>query len=226
MCGRFFREGVTWAEYYAALSIYGEPPEGVEPPPATYNAAPTQIHPVVRLNEVTRTREMVPVQWGLVPSWWTKPLSEKKFTTINAQSETAHEKPVFRGAFRHKRCLVPISGYYEWSVSGKSKIPFAFKLRNRRWFCVAGLWDAALIDGSELQTFTILTTKPNDFTAGIHDRMPVILSPENYAWWLDPAKGDPAPLFEPFPNEDMMAWPIGAAVGNVRNNYPELLEEV
>lgn len=110
---------------------------------ATYNAAPTQIHPVVRLNEVTRTREMVPMQWGLVPTRWTKPLSEKKFTTINAQSETAHEKPVFRGAFRHKRCLVPISGYYEWSVSGKTRTPFAFKLKNRRWFCVAGLWDAS-----------------------------------------------------------------------------------
>jgi putative SOS response-associated peptidase YedK len=111
-------------------------------------------------------------------------------------------------------------------VSGKTKTPFAFKLKNRRWFCVAGLWDAALIDGSEIQTFTILTTKPNDFTAGIHDRMPVILSPENYGWWLDPAKGDPTPLFEPFPNEDMTAWPIGNAVGNVRNNYPALLEEV
>jgi putative SOS response-associated peptidase YedK len=91
---------------------------------------------------------------------------------------------------------------------------------------VAGLWDAALIDGSEIQTFTILTTRPNDFTAGIHDRMPVILSPENYGWWLDPSKGDPTPLFEPFPSQDMMAWPIGNAVGNVRNNYPELLDEV
>jgi putative SOS response-associated peptidase YedK len=110
MCGRFFRENVSWAEYYAALNILGDPPEHVEPPEATYNAAPTQIHPVVRLSEVTRAREMVPMQWGLVPSWWTKPLSEKNFTTINAQSETAHEKPVFRGAFRHKRCLVPISG--------------------------------------------------------------------------------------------------------------------
>ncbi len=225
MCGRFFRDGVSWAEYHAGLNILGDPPAFVEPPPATWNAAPTQIHPVVRLNEVTGAREMVPLQWGLVPSWWTKPLSERKFTAINAQAETVREKPVFRGAFRHKRCLVPVSGYYEWSGSGKSKTPFAFKLKNRRWFCVAGLWDAALIDGSEIQTFTILTTKPNDFTAGLHDRMPVILAPEQYGLWLDPAAGDPSALFEPFPSEDMTAWPIGPAVGNVRNDYPALLDE-
>ncbi|MFN7179094.1 SOS response-associated peptidase [Hyphomonas sp.] len=224
MCGRFFREAFNWEEYAASLGTHEI--AGVEAPPGTYNAAPTQMQPVIRLTLDGRARELAPMQWGLIPSWWTKPLSEKKFTSFNAQAETVHEKPVFRGAFRHKRCLVPVSGYYEWSGYGKTKTPFAFRLRNRRLFCLAGLWDVAHIDGSEIQTFTILTTKPNDFTAGIHDRMPVILSQENYGWWLDPSKGDPAPLFEPFPNEDMMAWAIGNAVGSVRNNYPELLEEV
>lgn len=224
MCGRFFREDVTWAEYHAALSII--PPDKVDPPPATYNAAPTQIHPVVRLTHDKSAREMVPMRWGLVPSWWRKPLSEMRFSTINAQAETAHEKPTFRGAFRHKRCLVPVSGYYEWSVNGKTKTPFAFRLRNRRIFCIAGLWDAALIDGSEIEGFTLLTTRPNDATAGIHDRMPVILSPADYDRWLDPASGDPSDLFEPFPSEDLTAWPIGPEVGNVRNNHRGLIEEV
>ena len=224
MCGRFFREGVTWGEYYAWLNITEI--EGVEPPEASWNIAPTTIQPVIRLNHDKSAREMVPMRWGLIPSWWNKPIKEWRAVSINARAEEVAEKPTFRGAYRHKRCLVPVSGYYEWSVQGKTKTPFAFRLRNRRLFCLAGLWDAALIDGSEIQSFTILTTKPNDFTAGIHDRMPVILRPEDYDRWLDPASGDPSDLFEPFANEDMDAWPIGAAVGKVSNNYPELLDEV
>ncbi|MFN7056035.1 SOS response-associated peptidase [Hyphomonas sp.] len=223
MCGRFFREAVSWAEYHAALNITEI--SGVEPPEASWNIAPTTIQPVVRRAQGTDAREMAPMRWGLVPSWWRKPLKEWRAVTINARSEEVAEKPAFRGAYRHRRCLVPVSGYYEWSVQGKDKIPFAFRLRNRRLFCLAGLWDAALIDGSELQSFTILTTRPNDFTAGIHDRMPVILRPEDYDRWLDPEAGDPAPLFEPFPNEDMDAWPIRPAVNKVSNNYPELLDE-
>jgi putative SOS response-associated peptidase YedK len=223
MCGRFFRHGVTWEEYHDALGLIV--PDSVDPPEPTYNAAPTQLHPIVRLTEDKSEREMILARWGLIPSWWKKSLAEVKFTSINAQSETVHEKPVFRGAFRHKRCLVPISGYYEWSVTGKSKTPYAFSLKNRRWFCVAGLWDTAHFDGSEMDTFTILTTQPNDFTAGIHDRMPVILSPEDYRLWLDPALGDPSHLFEPFASDDLQAWPVGNAVGNVRNNHPGLIDE-
>ena len=223
MCGRYFREGVTWAEYYAWLNLIHD--ESVEPPEASWNIAPTTIQPIVRLNYGKSAREMVPMRWGLIPSWWTKPIREWRAISINARAEEVAEKPTFRGAYRHKRCLVPVSGYYEWSVQGKSKTPFAFRLRNRRLFCLAGLWDAALIDGSEIQSFTILTTRPNDFTAGIHDRMPVILRPEDYDRWLDPASGDPSDLFEPFANEDMDAWPIGPAVGKVSNNYPGLLDE-
>jgi len=222
MCGRFFREAVSWTEYSAWLGITEI--AGVEPPEASWNIAPTTIQPVIRLNHDRSGREMAPARWGLVPSWWTKPLKEWRAVSINARSEEVAEKPTFRGAFRHKRCLVPVSGYYEWSVQGKTKIPFAFRLRNRRLFCLAGLWDAALIDGSEIQSFTILTTRPNDFTAGIHDRMPVILRPEDYDRWLDPASGDPSDLFAPFANEDMDAWPVSAAVGKVSNNYPELLQ--
>ncbi len=223
MCGRFFRHGVTWAEYHDALGLIV--PEGVDPPEATYNAAPTTYQPIIRPVSRGDGLEMALARWGLIPSWWKKPLSDAKFTSINAQSETAADKPVFRGAFRHRRCLVPVSGYYEWSVSGRSKTPFAFSLRNRRWFCLAGLWDVALIDGSELESFTILTTSPNDFTAGIHDRMPVILAPEDYGAWLDPTSGDPSRLFAPFASEALQAWPVAPAVGNVRNNYPALIDE-
>ena len=223
MCGRFFRHGVTWAEYHDALGLV--PPDGVLPPEPTYNAAPTTIQPVIRRAEHFDRVEMAPARWGLIPSWGTKPLSEMKFSTFNAQAETAGEKPVFRGAYRHKRCLVPISGFYEWTGTKGSKTPFAIALRNRRWFCLAGLWDAAVIDGSEIQSFTILTTKPNDLMAGLHTRMPVIVDPSDYALWLDPEAGDPSRLFEPFPTDAMHVWPVGAAVGNVRNNSPALIEE-
>ncbi|WP_430402006.1 SOS response-associated peptidase [Hyphomonas sp.] len=224
MCGRFFRHGVTWAEYHDALALVA--PDGVSPPEPTYNAAPTTVQPVIRRAEHADRVEMAPARWGLIPSWWSRPLSEMKFSTFNAQAETAGEKPVFRGAYRHKRCLVPVSGFYEWTGAKGAKIPFAIGLRNRRWFCLAGLWDSALIDGSEIQSFTILTTRPNDLMAGLHTRMPVIVDPADYALWLDPDAGDPARLFEPFPTDAMHAWPVGPAVGNVRNNSPELIAEV
>lgn len=224
MCGRFFRHGVSWEEYHDALGVI--PPAGVLPPEATYNAAPTTIQPIIRNNEHSGVREMAPARWGLVPSWWTKPLSEMKFSSFNAMAETVAEKPVFRGAYRHKRCLLPVSGFYEWTGKKGAKTPFAVSLKNRRWFCVAGLWDAALIDGSHIESFTVLTTQPNDLMAGIHTRMPVILKSEDYDRWLDPRSGDPVDMYEPFAVDDMQAWVVGSAVGNVRNNEASLIEEV
>ncbi len=224
MCGRFFRHEVSWAEYHDALALI--PPEGVEPPEPTYNAAPMSLQPVIRPGPEPGTTEMAPMIWSLIPSWWTKPLKEKTFTSFNAKCETVAEKPVFRGAFRYRRCLVPVSGFYEWTGAKGAKTPFAIGLRNRRWFCMAGLWDQALIDGSHVESFTILTTTPNDVMAGLHTRMPVILDPVSYARWLDPKSGDVTDLFEPFPSADMHAWPVGPAVGNVRNNGPDLIAEV
>ena len=221
MCGRFFRHGVAWEEYRDALALI--PPANVLPPEATYNAAPTSVQPVIRIADDNQTRIMDPMHWGLVPSWWTKPLKEKTFPTFNARAETAAEKPVFRGAFRHKRCLVPVSGFYEWTGRAGAKTPFAIGLRNRRWFCFAGLWDAAMIDGSELITFTVLTTTPNDLMAGLHTRMPVILRPQDYDRWLDPMSGRVDDLFEPFATDDMHAWPVHQDVGNVRNNHAGLI---
>ncbi len=225
MCGRFFRHDVTWADYAGALDLVI--PENVDPPEATYNGAPMSHQPVFRLagqGQGARC-ELVPMLWSLIPSWWHKPLSEKKFSSFNAQCETAAEKPVFRGAFRYRRCLLPVSGFYEWTGEKGRKIPFAIALRNRRWFCLAGLWDRAMIDGSEIESFTVLTTTPNDVVAGLHTRMPVILAQENYGRWLDPQSGPVDDLFEPFPAADMHAWPVDQAVGNVRNNHPGLIGE-
>ncbi len=224
MCGRFFRHDVSWADYRAALDLIA--PEGVEPPEPTFNAAPMSLQPVLRRADREDHCELVPMVWSLIPSWWKKPLSEKKFTSFNAKCETLAEKPVFRGAYKYRRCLVPVSGFYEWTGPKGAKTPFAISLRNRRWFCLAGLWDRAMIDGSEIESFTVVTTTPNDLMAGIHTRMPVILRPEDYGRWLDPQSGPVGDLFEPFPTEDMHAWVVGPDVGNVRNNHPGLIEEV
>jgi len=229
MCGRFFRHDVSWAEYYTGLRLII--PDEVDPPEAAYNFAPTQIVRIIRKpaeDEAGASNDLVlePARWGLVPSWWTKPLKDIKWGTFNARSETAAEKPFFRGAYRHGRCLVPMSGFYEWRTLGpKEKQPYAIGLGNVRWFCCAGLWSRAMIDGSEFDTFTILTTAPNDLMAELHTRMPVILSPDDYGTWLNP-EADLARLFEPFPNEPMQAWKVSKAVGNVRNQGPELAAPV
>lgn len=223
MCGRFFRHEVSWEDYSAWLNLIL--PDGVDPPEAKYNIAPMSYVPVIRRDLDTKQLELFPCMWGLVPGWWNKPLSEKKFSTFNARSESVHEAASFRGAFRHKRCLIPASGFYEWSGENGSKVPFAIGLRNRRWFCFAGLWDCTLIDGSELHSFTILTTTPNDMMAGIHTRMPVIVQPEDYMRWIDGDYQKLDDLFEPFPAADMHAWPVSSKVGNVRNQGVDLIEE-
>lgn len=224
MCGRFFRRDITWDAYREVVDL--RPPPNVDAPEATFNAAPMSVQPVLRLSYDGSYVKMAPCYWGLVPSWWTKPIQEKSFQTFNTPAETAAEKPVYRGAFRHKRCLVPVSGFYQWTGPKGGRIPFAVALRDRHWFCLAGLWDAALIDGSEIQTFTVLTTTPNDLMSGLHTRMPVIVRPEDYQRWLSPAPGKVGDIFQPYPTDDMQAWPVSDRVGNVRNNSPDLLLDV
>ena len=222
MCGRFYRKLIPWADYGVEINLI--PPPGIDPPAAHYNIAPGTLAPVIIPARSEGAFEMVAMLWGLIPSWWHKPLAEKKFTSFNAKAETAHEKPVFRGAFRHHRCLVPISGFYEWTGAKGAKTPFAISLKDRDWFCLAGLWDTAMIDGSEVDSFTILTTTPNDLMAGLHTRMPVIVKPEHYLRWLDPMSGRVDDMFEPCPTDEMQAWPVDPAVGSTRNNYPELAD--
>ncbi len=227
MCGRFFRHDVSWAEYRDMLNLV--PPDGVAAPEGAYNIAPTQMVPIIRYTSEgdgdTSYIEMAPAMWGLVPSWWKKPLSEKKFSTFNARVESVATSRSFLGPFRHHHCLVPASGFYEWTGAKGAKQPYAIGLRNRRWFCFAGLWDRVMIDGSELDTFTILTTRANDLLSDIHSRMPVILPPDAYAYWLDATNRDVDDLFKPYPADDMHLWPVGTAVGNVRNQGAALIEE-
>lgn len=160
--------------------------DGGETYPARYNIAPTQPVLIVRQTQ-SGERELILVRWGLIPSWVKHPRDYS--TLLNARSETAAEKPSFRGPLRHRRCLVPADGYYEWTGQPGAKQPHL--IRPRRDSCeplmaMAGIWDHWLgADGSELETMAILTVAANATTAVVHDRMPVILPPEDFDAWLD-----------------------------------------
>jgi putative SOS response-associated peptidase YedK len=204
----------------------------------SYNVAPQSWQPVVRLNEDTGERELTIMRWGLVP-YWSKD-GKCGFSTINARAETITTNATYRGPMQRRRCLVPADWFYEWKkLDGKNRQPYAIAMKNKEPFAFAGLWDRwkDSATGQTLETYTIITTDPNAVTESLHDRMPVILRPRDYQRWLDPAdpRSPPANLppanlpidvLRPFDPEEMTAWQVGAAVGNVRNNSPELAEPI
>jgi putative SOS response-associated peptidase YedK len=195
---------------------------------SSYNIAPRSVQPVVRLNPGSGRREFALQRWGLVP-FWAKNV-KLGYSTFNARAEEAASKLAFREALKKRRCLVPADAFYEWQqVDAQTKQPFAIALKSGEPCAFAGLWESwQPNEGPPLETFTILTTSPNEMMKPIHNRMPVILEPGDYARWLAP--GDPASppvdLLRPFPAEKMRAWPVSRRVGNVRNNDPELLDRI
>lgn len=193
----------------------------------SYNVAPQSTQPVVRLNEDSGEPEFALMRWGLVP-FWAKD-SKIGYTTINARAEEVTTKPLFREAVKRRRCLVPADAFYEWQKLGATgKRPFAFGLRSGEPYAFAGLWERwKPKEGEPLETFTILTTDPNELAAKVHDRMPVIVKPRDYSRWMEP--GDPMrlpiDLLRPYPAEEMRSWPVDQRVGNFRNDDAELLKE-
>lgn len=191
-----------------------------------YNVAPMQRVPAI-LNDGERNR-LGELRWGLVPVWAKDPKIGNQM--INARSETITEKPAFRGLLTRKRCVIPADGFYEWKKEGSNKQPYRIVLRSRTVFGFAGLYDTWTgPNGEKISTCTIITTAPNELMADIHDRMPVILQRENEAVWLDRENQDKdflQSLLRPYDASDMHAYPVGTAVGNVRNNSPELIEAI
>lgn len=192
--------------------------------PPRYNIAPTQPVLIVR-NTPSGDREQHLVRWGLIPSWVKDP---RTFTTlINARSETAAAKPSFRGAIRHRRCLVPATGFYEWTGRPGSKRPHLFQTRDGGLVAFAGLADHWVgADGSELETAAILTTQANATMAPIHDRMPVIIAPEHFEAWLDCRSGTSKfveGLLAPPPDDLLEVVDVNPKLNNPRNEGPELL---
>lgn len=190
-----------------------------------FNVAPMQDIPAVIHNG--RQNKLGQLRWGLVPSWAKDDKDSSK--RINARAETLTDKASFKGLIRSRRCIIPADGFYEWKKTEDSKQPMRITLRDGGIFSMAGLYDIwTAPDGSRLSTCTIITTAPNRLMADIHDRMPVILNPEAESAWLDRSNQDiPAlmSLLQPFESEQLQAYPVSPAVGNVRNDYKELIQK-
>jgi putative SOS response-associated peptidase YedK len=218
MCGRY-----ELHTHPAALALAF----GLAAPPdlaPRYNIAPTQQVPIVRQNAVG-TRELVEVRWGLVPRWAKDPSIGARL--INARAETAAERPAFSNAFRRHRCLLPADGFYEWKTTQQGKQPVRVAMKNGEPLGLAGLYERWLApDGEVLDSCTILTTPANALLAGVHDRMPVIIAPQDYARWLDPAANEVADLLAPYPAEAMTWYPISMRVNAVRNDDATLIEHI
>lgn len=199
----------------------------IEDFPPRYNIAPAAPVLIVRQNPVLRTaREAVLVRWGLIPAWVKDP---RDFATIiNARSETAAEKPSFRGALRHKRCLIPASGFYEWTGAKGAKQPYSIQLKSGAPMALAGLYDHWLgADGSELETMAILTTAANASMAAIHDRMPVLIAPEQFDRWLDCRAGTAdgiGDLLAPLADGLLTMTAVNPKLNNPRAEGPDLIE--
>jgi putative SOS response-associated peptidase YedK len=189
-----------------------------------YNAAPTDMQPVVRLDP-QRRRELVMMRWGLIPSWAKDTKIGAKF--INARAETVATQPAFRDAFRARRCLVPADGFYEWKKVDGDKQPYHIGMRDGSPFAFAGLWERWTRGAALIESFTIITGPPNSLVAELHDRMPVILEPEHYEGWLTAT--DTAALetmLQPFPAQLMATYPVSTKVNIVKNDTPDVVEPV
>ena len=217
MCGRYFLSSPmeTLEIQFAAEARADFGPR--------YNLAPTAVVPVVLALPAGRIITLH--RWGLVPSWSRDPALGARLA--NARAETAAVKPSFRAPFRRSRCIIPADGFYEWQARpGAAKQPFCIRAAGGALLGFAGLWDRWEGPDGCLDTCTILTTAANAAMAPIHDRMPVILDPADYAAWLDPAAlpGALQALLRPCPADRLRLHPVGPRVGNARNEGPGLAE--
>lgn len=222
MCGRYASS--RDARDLASAFEVEEPPESVLPP--SWNVAPTDpVYAVVQRPDAPRSLRVL--RWGLVPSWAKDAKGAARL--INARRETVTSKPAFRAAYARRRCLLPADGYYEWQSDGDRKQPWFLSSRDGSPLAMAGLYEVwAPADGGEkLWTCTVITTDAADELGHIHDRTPLLVPREDWQRWLDPTVEDPGEhLLVPAVGGELDAWPVAPAVGNVRNDGPELAEPV
>ena len=182
-----------------------------------YNIAPSQ--PILTISQINQGKRFVTFRrWGLIPSW-VKNLASWKGNLINARGETLAEKPSFRGAFKYRPCLIPVTGYYEWT---KEKQPYYFQVKKNPLFALAGLWETWSNGEDELLTCTIVTTKANAQTALVHHRMPLILQPDNYDLWLGDWN-ERKQLLANVPEVDVESYPVGKTVNSYRKDSPDCI---
>lgn len=192
-----------------------------------YNIAPTQPVLVAREQPEHGERELAWLQWGFVPAWSKDPKAAQR--PINVRSEGVSERPMFRTAFRRRRCLIAADGFYEWKAQGRTKQPFYFQLVDAAPFAFAGIWEAWRHENQSIESCALFTTRANAIVAPIHDRMPVVLPPKDFACWLDPANEDVdglSKLLRPLPANKMKAWPVSTRVNSPRRDDPDCIVSI
>lgn len=217
MCGLYSlskspRETRAWFKYH----------EEADFPPRAH-VAPGQPIAVVRMEN--GARHFALVRWGFIPAWVKEVKPGKPL--INARGETVMEKPSFRNPMRRRRCLVPADGYYEWSGAEGRKVPFFVQQPDKGHFALAGLWEHWMgADGSELETATLMTIAPNAELATIHDRMPVIIAPEDYETWLTGEAEDAVKLIRPAPDGSFVMEPTTIGRAPVPKSPPKTPDQM
>jgi putative SOS response-associated peptidase YedK len=204
MCGRY----ASWSDKNRILEHYGlqEGPDIRR----GYNITPSQDIPIIRLND--GKRELINAHWGFIPHW----AKDKKLQPANTRSDSVVVKPFFKHAFRNNRCLFPVDGFYEWKETKTGKQPYFIKLVDREIFSFAGIWS----HWQDMDTAALITCEPNKVMAAIHDRMPVILDPDEYDQWLENGARD---LLKPYKGK-METWPVSTRVNRPGNQGPELIQ--
>jgi len=233
MCGRYSAAG-TLDEFAKMIAFICRAPFFAP----RYNIAPRQQAPVLLLENGEPTVKLM--RWGLIPSWAKEESIGDKL--INARAETLSEKTSFKKPFEFQRCLVVADGFYEWQLTGPVRTPFRFTMKDKSFFCMAGLWEKWIkppargeFDFTDLdepqpsrviETFTIITTEANPMVARVHERMPVILYKDAWQHWIDDRRNgkDVNYLLRPFHAEDMDCYRVSPLVNNARNDSPECLK--
>lgn len=232
MCGRF----ALMSPLEAIRKLFGLGTDTVSSLPnlpARYNIAPTQAVLALRPGEGEQVDGINPgplnltsLRWGLIPNWSKDPSVGARM--INARSETIADKPSFRAAFKRRRCLIPVDGFYEWKTIGKGKQPFYIAMEDEDPFAFAAIWEYWMgADGSEVETCSIVTTAANAALQGLHHRMPVILDREDFDGWLRGDVDQATRLMKPYAGyRQIHHFPVSKAVSNARNEGPGLIEEI
>jgi putative SOS response-associated peptidase YedK len=216
MCGRYML--TTPVDALRQLFRFKERPNL----PPRYNIAPTQDVPIVRRTRDGAGRELIMVRWGLVPYWASDPKIGNRL--INARGESVARTAAFREAYQRRRCLVPADGFFEWRKDGGTRVPLLVRRRDQAPFAFAGLWERCpQPGGGVLRSCTIITCPANELVARIHDRMPVILSPDDYERWLDPSQADGRTLLVPYPAAELEALAVSPRVNSPQNDDPECI---
>ena len=220
MCGRF--------AFFAKGQFGYESLQVPEPSPfERYNIAPSQDILAIRTAPETGRPEWALLRWGLVPFWSKEPGGKRPL--INARAEGIEAKPSFRGPVRHRRCIVPASGFYEWRRQGTGKQPYFVRPAEDEVFALAGIWDHwEGKQGEVIESVAIITTSANELMQPIHDRMPVILGKEDVAAWIAlTTKLEKAlPMLKPCSSTRMMTYPVSSLVNSTRHDGPECVAKV